>query len=177
MKTLSMPIGPEDHSLGPASAPITIVQYGRYDCPHCLQALTVVDDLRSLYDARLRLIYRHFPVEDAHSPSDRAAQAAEAAAAQGKFWEMHTLLLQNQNSLDDANLIAHAAMLGLDTQQFASELAAGAYADRVRRQFQSGLDSGVHSTPTFFINGIRHDDYWDLETMTAAIETSTHPED
>ena len=77
MKTLSMPIGSEDHSLGPASAPITIVQYGRYDCPHCLQALTVVDDLRSLYDARLRLIYRHFPVEDAHSPSDRAAQAAE----------------------------------------------------------------------------------------------------
>ena len=168
---LSMQVGPEDHSLGSANAPITIVEYGRYDCPHCLQALAVIDEVRSRYDG-LRFIYRHYPIEGPNSMSDRAAQAAEAAGSQGKFWEMHAHLLANQTALDDANLIAYAEMLGLGTQRFAAELAAGTYVDSVRRQFESGRDSGVHSTPTFFINGIRHDDYWDLETLTAAIERS-----
>ena len=172
MARLSMPVGPGDHSVGPADAPITLVEYGSYDCPHCRQALPILDEIRRQYEAPLRFVYRHFPQETRHSVSERAAEAAEAAAAQGKFWEMHAHLLENQNALGDADLIAYATMLGLDTKQFASEMEADTYAARVRQQFQSGVDSGVRSTPTFFINGVRHDDYWDAETLLAAIRAA-----
>ena len=173
MAALSMPVGPEDHVLGPADARITLVQYGRYDCPHCLQAVNIVNQIRSHYGEKLRLVYRHYPIEGPHSMSKRAAEAAEAAGEQSKFWEMHSHLLQNQDALDDASLVAYSTMLGLETHRFAEELTSGVYAERVHRQFLSGRESGVESTPTFFINGIRHDDYWDFDTLTAAIEAST----
>jgi protein-disulfide isomerase len=174
MAILSLPVEPDDHILGPEDAKITLVEYGSYDCPHCRQALSILAEVRKRYDAPLRLVYRHFPRETRHSISERAAEAAEAAGKQGKFWEMHNHLLENQHALDDANLIAYATLLGLDTQQFASDLESGAHASRVLRQFQSGLDSGVRSTPTFFINGVRHDDYWDAETLLTAIQ-GTNP--
>jgi protein-disulfide isomerase len=158
--------------MGPADAGVTLVEYGSYDCPHCRQALRVLVDVRQRYGKPLRLVYRHFPEETKHSVSERAAEAAEAAAAQGKFWEMHAHLLENQQALDDANLIAYAVMLELDAQQFASDLEMGAHTARVLRQFQSGRESGVHSTPTFFINGVRHDDYWDADTLLAAIHAA-----
>ena len=170
MTTLSVPVTPDDHTLGPSDPSITLVQYGRYDCPHCLQSLSIVERIRERFDGQLQFVYRHYPVEGLNSESERAAQAAEAAGAQGKFWQMHAHLLQNQSALDDASLLAHATMIGLDTQQFGADLASGRFGERVRRQFESGRDSGVHSTPTFFINGIRHDDYWDVDTLTAAIE-------
>src|SRR5581483_4669149 len=106
-----------DHILGPDDAKVTLVEYGSYDCPHCRQALGVLAEVRQQYGAPIRLIYRHFPQETKHSISARAAEAAEAAGAQGKFWEMHAHLLENQNALDDANLIAYATMLGLDTKK------------------------------------------------------------
>ena len=169
MNTLSLPVGPDDHSLGPEDAPITLVEYGKYDCPHCRRALNAITEVRRQVNAPMRFVYRHFPSETPHSVSERAAEAAEAAGKQGKFWEMHAHLLENQQALNDADLIAYATMLGLDTKQFAADLEGGVQRARVREQFQSGLDSGVRSTPTFFINGVRHDDYWDAETLLAAI--------
>src|SRR5580692_9018289 len=116
MALLSIPVEPDDHVLGPDSACVTLVEYGSYDCPHCRQAIGVLTEVRRRYGAPLRLVYRHFPQEIKRSISERAAVAAEAAGAQGKFWEMHAYLLDNQHSLDDANLIAYATMLGLDTK-------------------------------------------------------------
>lgn len=172
MVRLSLPVEPDDHIMGPDEAKVTLVEYGSYDCPHCRQALGVLAEVRQRYGSPLRLVYRHFPQETKRSISERAAEAAEAAGAQGKFWEMHAHLLENQQALDDANLIAYATMLGLDTPKFASDLEMGVYAGRVLRQFQSGRDSGVHSTPTFFINGVRHDDYWDADTLLTAIRAA-----
>ena len=173
MNKLSMPVGLDDHSLGPADAHVALVEYGSYDCPHCRQALTILSEVRRRYNAPLRFVYRHFPTMTPHSASERAAEAAEAAGKQGKFWEMHEHLLENQHALNDADLVAYATMLGLDTRQFAADLEGSASAEHVRRQFQSGVDSGVRSTPTFFINGVRHDDYWDAETLLTAIQAAT----
>lgn len=172
MVPLSLPVEPNDHIMGPDTASITLVEYGSYDCQHCLQALSVLADVRQRYGSPIRLVYRHFPRETKHSVSEHAAEAAEAAGLQGKFWEMHLYLLENQDALDKANLIAYATLLGLDTRKFISDLEKGVVAERVLRQFQSGLDSGVKSTPTFFINGVRHDDYWDADTLVTAIRAA-----
>jgi protein-disulfide isomerase len=172
MARLSLPVEKADHSIGPEDAVVTLVQYGSYDCPHCRQAISIVDEVRQRCDMPLRYVYRHFPQETPHSESHRAAEAAEAAAKQGKFWEMHNHLMENQNALDDASLLAYATMQGLDAQEVAGEMESGAHAEEVRRQFLSGLESGVHSTPTFFINGVRHDDYWDAETLCAAVQSA-----
>ena len=169
MSTLATPVRESDHILGPVDAPVTLVMYGSYDCPHCRQAMAVVEEIRQAGDP-IRLIYRHFPRETAHSPSQRAAEAAEAAGRQGKFWEMHHLLLQNQEALDEANLLAHATRLGLDTRQFAADLENHTFAERVLGDLHSGVAAGVRSTPTFFINGVRHDDFWDIDTLRLAIE-------
>src|SRR5258708_10079559 len=170
MVRLSEPVGLEDHRMGPENAPVTLVQYGSYDCPHCRKAIGIIEEIREKNEPPLQLVYRHFPDETPRSASHRAAEAAEAAARQGKFWEMHAHLLRNQDALDDANLLAYAAELGLDVRKVAQELESGEHATVVRSQFQSGRTSGVHSTPTFFINGVRHDDYWDAETLSAAIQ-------
>jgi protein-disulfide isomerase len=172
MVRLSLPVEKSDHVMGPDAAGVTLVEYGSYDCHHCLQASGVLADVREQFGAPIRLVYRHFPRETKHSVSERAAEAAEAAADQGKFWEMHACLLEHQDALDDANLIAYATLVGLDTKKFAAALETGLLSERVLRQFQSGLDSGVHSTPTFFINGVRHDDYWDADTLVAAIRAA-----
>jgi len=174
MKNLSMSIHSDDHILGPENATVTILQYGSYDCHHCRGAVNILAQLPKLYSGTLSFAYRHFPREtDNSTPSHRAAEAAEAAGKQGKFWEMHAHLLEHQDALDDANLFAYAVLLGLDTRLFADDLDHHRSENRVRIDFQSGLDSGVHSTPTFFINEVRHDDYWDVETLLAAIRAAT----
>lgn len=172
MNQLTVAANDGDHSLGPENAPVTLIEYGRYDCPHCKQALITLGEVRRQLDKPVRLIYRHFPQETPRSQSQRAAEAAEAAGNQGKFWEMHTRLLENQHALDDAGLIASAAIVGVNTAQFAGELESGANAETVRAQFRSGLESGVRSTPTFFINGVRHDGEWDAESLLDAIRAS-----
>ncbi|HLV80766.1 MAG TPA: thioredoxin domain-containing protein [Chthonomonadaceae bacterium] len=169
MSTLTIPVRESDHSLGLVDAPVTLTMYGSYDCPHCRQSMAIVDEIREAGDP-IRLVYRHFPRETANSPSQRAAEAAEAAGKQGKFWEMHRHLLQNQNALDEANLLAYATALSLDTRQFAADLESHVFAERVLEDLHSGVAAGVRSTPTFFINGIRHDDYWDIQTLRLAIE-------
>jgi protein-disulfide isomerase len=158
-----------DHIQGPATAKVTLVEYGDYQCPHCLQAYPIMLDLQEHMGERMRLVFRNFPITTIHPDAQNAAEAAEAAGAQGKFWEMHDYLFEHQSRLDDVALLSYAADLGLDVARFMADLETHAFAARVHEDFLSGVRSGVNGTPTFFINGLRHDGPWDLETLTAAI--------
>jgi protein-disulfide isomerase len=164
------PVGERDHAQGPADAEVTLVEYGDYECPFCGRAHPVVKELQRRMADRLRYVFRHFPLGQIHPHAEHAAQAAEAAAAQGQFWPMHDTLFEHQRELADEQLIARAEELGLDTNRFERELREGVYAERVRADFLSGIRSGVNGTPTFFINGVRHDASWAVETLLSALE-------
>ncbi len=163
------PVSDRDHVRGPADAPVTLVEYGDYQCPHCRQVHPILSELRERFGDRLRYVFRHFPLATMHPGAQRAAEAAEAAAAQGKFWEMHDLLLERE-ALDAEHLLQYAAELDLDVERFERELAQGVYADRVRQGFNSGVRSGANGTPSFFLNGMRYDGAWDLDSFIAEIE-------
>ncbi len=167
---LTMPVGERDHVLGPADAPVTLVEYGDLECPYCRQVNPVIRELRNQLGGRLRYVFRHFPIRTSHVHAQLAAEAAEAAGAQGKFWEMQELLLEHQDALDKSHLLQYAAQLDLDLERFRQELDENVYAERVREDFHSGVRSGVNGTPTFFINGVRYDGAWDFEPLIEAIE-------
>jgi len=167
---LALAVSERDHIQSPAGAPVTLVEYGDYECPHCGRAYPIIKEVRERMGRRLRFVYRNFPLRESHPHAQHAAEAAEAAGAQGKFWEMHDRLFERQFALDDEYLVEYAGDLGLDIARFREELAAGVYERRVREDFRSGVLSGVNGTPTFFVNGVRHDDAWDLEPLAAALE-------
>ncbi len=168
--TLNPSVTADDHVLGPATAPVTLVEYGDYECSYCGQAAAIVEEVRRRLGDELRFVFRNFPLTQVHPHAERAAEAAEAAGSQGKFWEMHDVLYGHQDALADADLVGYAQRLGLDVDRFTADLANGTAAGRVREDFRSGVQSGVNGTPTFFINGRRHDESWDLESLLAAIE-------
>jgi protein-disulfide isomerase len=172
---LVLPVSARDHSQGPADAPVTLVEYGDFECPYCGAAQPIVQAVQQRLDDRLRFVFRNFPLSQAHPHAEHAAEAAEAAGAQGRFWEMHDTLFEQQRALDDDHLLQHAAALGLDTEVFEREMTEHRYAARVREDFLSGVRSGVNGTPTFFINGLRHDDSYDRDTLLAAIERAEQP--
>ena len=157
---LTPPVSERDHIAGPDSAPVTLVEYGDYECPFCGAAYPIVKTVQRTLGEDLRFVFRNFPLAEAHPHARKAAQAAEAAGAQGKFWEMHDLLYENQQALELEDLIGYAKTLGIDTVRFARELEDGTYEKRVRDDFRSGVKSGVNGTPTFFINGERYDGSW-----------------
>jgi protein-disulfide isomerase len=165
---LKLAVSAHDHADGPASAPVTLVEYGDFECSHCGQAYPIVKALQERLRGRLRFVFRNFPLTQSHPHALAAAEASEAAAAQGKFWEMHDTLFEHQRRLDDRHLSTYAQTLGLDESRFAAEMTSHAHITRVEDQFNGGVDSGVHGTPTFFINGIRHDASWDLDTLLKA---------
>jgi len=154
---LNKPVTPEDHSLGPEDAPVTLVEYGDYECPFCREAYFVVAEALEQLGDNLRYVFRNFPLIEVHPHAEHAAEAAEAAGAQGQFWQMHTILFENQDALEDEDLIAYAGALDLDTERFREDLATGKYRPRVMQDFISGVQSGVIGTPTFFINGFRYE--------------------
>src|SRR5258705_7176558 len=169
-----MPVSRRDHIQGPANAPLTLLEYGDFECPVCGMAYAVVKTLQQNLRHRLRFVFRHFPMTNVHPRAEPAAEAAEAAGARGAFWEMHDLLFENQDALEDENLIEYAAALNLDTAVVLAEIKAGAYARRLREDFMGGARSGVNGTPTFFINEMRYDGGFDLQSMLAALaEAST----
>jgi protein-disulfide isomerase len=172
MSQLTPPLSDEDHVAGPEDAPVTLVEYGDYECPHCGRAHPIVRQVQKAMGENLRFAFRHFPLREIHPHAERAAEAAEAAGAQGKFWPMHDLIFTNQDALEGADLLGYASALGLDGDRFAAELESGVHADRVRRDFRSGVRSGVNGTPTFFINGVRFEAPWDLPTLLAAVRTA-----
>lgn len=169
---LTLPVGSRDHTAGPAAAPLTLVEYGDYQCPYCRQAFPIVKEVRRQLGTQLRFVFRNFPLTQIHPQAQHAAEAAEAAAAQGAFWQMHDRLFERQFALDDESLVSYAADLGLDADRFRQELIAGTYAKHVREDFMSGVRSGVNGTPTFFINGRRHDAGYDLESLLAALRAA-----
>ena len=169
---LTMPVGKRDHAQGPADAPVTLVEYGDYECPHCGRAYPIVKEVQRRLGSKLRFVFRNFPLSESHPHAQHAAEAAEAAAAPGRFWEMHDTLYEHQQALDDRHLAGYAAKLGLDAKTFEQELHAHAHKARVREDFMSGVRSGVNGTPTFFINGVRFDDSWDPDTLTDALKAA-----
>jgi protein-disulfide isomerase len=169
---LTPSVSADDHRAGPDGAAVTLVEYGDYECPYCGAAHPVVQEIRRILGPSLQFVFRNFPLTQVHPHAERAAEAAEAAGAQGKFWGMHDLLFEHQEALEDPDLVRYAAALSLDEERFARDLSAGAYANRVRRDFRSGVRSGVNGTPTFFINGVRHDGPADLPTLLAAVEAA-----
>lgn len=166
------PEGERDHIRGPKNAPVTLVEYGDYECPHCGRAHFIVKELQQLTGDLMRFVYRHFPLTSVHPHAEQAAEAAEAAGAQGKFWEMHNHLFEHQQALDRKHLIEYAANLGLDVPRFSHELAEHAHVAKIREDLFSGIQSGVNGTPTFFINGVRHDGSYDLRSLLAAIQNA-----
>jgi protein-disulfide isomerase len=169
---LTMPVSDRDHSQGPSDAPVTLVEYGDYECPYCGAAYPIVKQLQERLGDRLRFVFRNFPITTAHPHAEHAAEAAEAAGAQGKFWEMHDYLYEHQRALADEELEGYAETLGLDVERFDREMEAQVHTDRVRTDFMSGVRSGVNGTPTFFINGRRHNGPYDVQTLLAAIEAA-----
>ena len=156
-----------DHVRGPHRAAITVIEFGDFECPYCGQAEPVVREL--LADTTIRYIWRNLPLTDVHPRAQMAAEAAEAAAAQGAFWPMHDLLLQHQDALTRDDLLHYAERLDLDTARLGDDLDRGAYATRIAQDVESADLSGVSGTPTFFINGQRHYGAYDIDTLTAAI--------
>jgi len=169
---LSPPVGPRDHVEGSAAAPVTLVEYGDFECPHCGRAHPILKEVQRHFGKRLRFVFRHFPITTSHPHAEHAAEAAEAAAAQDHFWEMHDTLFEHQRALDDAHLEKYAQAIGLDVKRFDKEMEDGKHAARVREDFMSGVRSGVNGTPTFFINGVRYDGSWDAEPLIEALEAA-----
>lgn len=157
---LMPPVGADDHCTGPDDAPVTLVEYGDFECSYCGMAHPIVKQMQDALGNRLRFVFRSFPLAEIHPHAEHAAEVAEAAADEDAFWEMHDLLYAHQDRLGDAALVRYAEQIGLDADEVRTDLEEETFADRVRRQFMSGVRSGVNGTPTFFINGERFDGMW-----------------
>ncbi len=167
---LTVPVTDADHSIGPADAPVTVVEYGDLECPNCKQAAPAVKLLLRRFTGRLRFVYRHFPLEEVHPHAISAAEAAECAGAQGRFWPMHDLLFENQARLKLHQLRDYAEQLQLDMVRYTLEMNDHVYLQRIREHMQNGLESGVRSTPTFFVNGKLQDVSFGLSALFSAVE-------
>jgi protein-disulfide isomerase len=166
------PVSAQDHSQGSLTAPLTLVQYGDYECPYTRQSTTIVRALQAQLGERLRFVFRNFPLIEIQPHALHAAEAAEAAAAQDKFWEMHDYIFHHQHTLEDADLLRFAEAVGLNQAQFQHDMQERHYLNRIEADLASGDQSGVAGTPTFFINGIRYDASWEQETLLAALTQS-----
>jgi protein-disulfide isomerase len=170
MNRLTVPVSKRDHIRGSPDAPVVIVEYGDFECPHCAAAYPVVRKLERDLPDTLAVVFRHFPLVTVHPHAELAAEAAESAAAQGSFWKMHDMLFENQEALEPADLLKYAAGLGLDLKRFAHDLAEHAFAPEVRADVVSGAQSGVTGTPAFFVNGARHLGGYDEASLLASIK-------
>jgi NhaA family Na+:H+ antiporter len=166
---LAPPVSDTDHVLGPVDSDVTLVEYGDYECPYCGRAENSVREIQERVGDRVRLVWRHFPNRSVHPHARMAAEAAEAAGAQGKFWEMHHMLFKHQDRLEKSDLLEYASQLELDLEQFQQEIDEHQHTEKVNGDFRSGLESGVRGTPTWFINGLRYDGPWDPESLLEAV--------
>jgi protein-disulfide isomerase len=167
---LAHPVMPgRDHIRGAADAPITLLEYGDYECSFCAAAHPIVATIEAALDSKLRFVFRHFPLTTVHPPGQLAAEAAEAAGAQNEFWAMHGILFRSQQDLRPKSLAQYARDLDLDLAAFSKDLIEHTHLPKVRADFAGGVMSGVNGTPTFYINGVRHDGPWDYATLSAAL--------
>ena len=169
---LAVPVHDRDHVLGPEYAPVTLVEYGDYQCPYCARAHPIVQELLRRRANLMRFAYRHFPLINVHPYAEPAAEAAEAAGARGRFWPVHDWLFANQDRLSPVTLIAALADMGLDGQAIAGEIRDHDFLDKVQRDFVSGVRSGVNGTPTFFINGMRYEGGHSLPELVTAVDAA-----
>jgi protein-disulfide isomerase len=161
-----------DHVRGSVNAPITIVEYGDFECPYTGMAYPIVKELMKQFNEKIYFVYRNFPLNDIHPHAQHAAEAAEAAAAQDKFWQMHDYLFEHQKALGDRHLLEYAQKVGLNIDRFKKEMSGHIYASLINKSLKSGIDSGVEGTPTFFVNGERYEDSWDLDTLSSFLKKS-----
>ncbi|HEV3087345.1 MAG TPA: thioredoxin domain-containing protein [Candidatus Elarobacter sp.] len=166
---LAVPVGPEDHIRGPADAPVTLVEYGDFECPYCGVAYAAVKELEKKYGDKLRVVFRSFPLEQ-HPHAQAAAEAAEFAADHGKFWELHDVLYEHQRALDVRHLLGYARDLGLDADALEATLREGTYTLIVEEQKEGGEDSGIPGTPAFFLNDVLFEEEPTLENLSHAID-------
>lgn len=171
---LTLPVTQRDRLQGLIHAPVTLVKYGGYQCPHSGQAYIIVKEIQRQCGDQLCFVFRHFPLTAIHSQAQKAAEAAEVAAAQGKFWEMHDILFEHQQALDNGSLVEYAVMLSLDISRFLREMSGCVYAERVHEDLKSGVSSGVVFTPTFFINGVRYQRSCDLQGLLEVIAQASN---
>jgi protein-disulfide isomerase len=169
MNTLTVPVNERDHIRGSPDAPVIMVEYADFECPYCGLAYPAVKKLENEVGDILAVVFRHFPLATVHPHAELAAEAAEAAGAQGRFWEMHDVLFENQDALAPGDLMEYAAALDLDEARFAQDLSEHRHAPKVRDDFMSGVRSGVNGTPTFFVNGVRHQGAYDAASLLASI--------
>ncbi|HEY3044029.1 MAG TPA: DsbA family protein [Vicinamibacterales bacterium] len=168
---LALPVNERrDHIRGRADAPITLLEYGDFECPDCGAAYEIIEDLRAALGSRLRFVYRHFPLTQIHLHAELAAEASEAAASQRKFWQMHDMLFMHQDALDEIHLAEYADEIGLALTPFLGALASRIHAPRVQEDFLSGVRRGVNGTPTFFLNDLRYNGPRDLDSLMAAMD-------
>jgi len=158
-------VAESDHVRGPADAPVTVVEYGDYECPYCRGAFRDVHEMLDEHPGQIRFVFRNFPITQLHPHAEQAAEAAEAAAAQGKFWEMYELLLQPYAHLDTDSLVTYAEIIGLDIPRFREDIAERRYGRRIDADQQEGLRNGVNATPKFYVNGRRVDGKVPLENL------------
>ena len=170
MAKLTVPVTAEDHVQGPEDADVTLVEYGDYECPHCGRAYPIVQQVQKKFGEQLRFAFRNFPLGQMHPHAEAAAEVAEFAGAHGKFWEMHDRLFENQERLGEGLFRALVKELTLSTSAMRQALEQKTFQTRVRADFTSGIQSGVNGTPTFFINGLRHNGSFDFDALVSAIQ-------
>lgn len=171
-RVLAEPISPQDHSLGPVEAAVTIVEYGDYECPDCLNAVPIIEQVMRELGDQVRFVFRHFPQNSVHPHASAAAEAAETAAEQGKFWEMHRALFGRQKELAEVDYAHLALTLGLELYSFENSQNVEKHRKRVAADYESGLRSGVHKTPTLFINGRQYDGRMEARAIVAAAKAT-----
>ena len=159
-----------DHIRGHVNSPVVIVEYGDYECPYTGMAYPIVKEIMRRFGDKVQVAFRNFPLNEIHPHAQHAAEAAEAAAAQDKFWQMHDYLFEHQRALDENHLLQYAGKVGLDINKFKKEMSGHIYAPLIEESLKSGINSGVEGTPTFFVNGKRYEDSWDLDTFSNVLE-------
>ena len=170
MSVLKVPVSSADHIQGDEKAPLVLVEYGDYECPHCGHAYPIVKQIQKHFGKRLAFVFRNFPLNEMHPDAESAAETAEFAGANGKFWEMHDAIFENQETLGLEMLVALAGKLGLDARKLESALEGGEFTQRVKSDFMGGVRSGVNGTPSFFVNGQKYNGTYDFEGIVAGIE-------
>ncbi|MDB5047119.1 MAG: oxidoreductase [Fibrobacteres bacterium] len=168
---LSVPIGPSDHVRGSANAPVELVEYGDFECPSCGRAYPIAKHVLEKMNGVLKFAFRNFPLTQQHPDAVNAARAAEAAGLQGRFWQMHDILFENQEYLDYESLLQYAVELRIDANRFARDFRSPKVERKVLADFESGVRSGVNGTPTFFINGIRYDGDWSYYSLLQVLQS------
>jgi len=171
MAKLKPAVNSNDHIQGNINAPIELVQYGDYQCPHCGRAYPIIKSIQKKLGDNLKFVFRNFPLSEIHPNAVNAAVAAEAAAAQNKFWEMHDIIYENQQHLSDVDLVRYAVKIGLDPEEFEADFETPRFLEKTESDFESGVRSGVNGTPSFFINGEKYEEDWDEAPFLAHLRS------